>query len=96
MRHSIRAQWGCRNIALVIHSLSAEESEDDQRHNPVALPWERDPAPICLYAWWVWGTVWTGTDNFAAAAVGTPNSVARSESLSLLSHPGHPYSVRWR
>jgi hypothetical protein len=92
----MRGQWGCRSIALVIHNLSAEEFEGGQCHNLAALPWERDPAPIFQDACWASGPVWTGKDNFTAAGVGTPDRPARSESLSLLSHPGRLYSIRLR
>ena len=52
------------------------------RHDPAALPQEKDPVPIVQGTGWAKGHVWTSAKNLAMAPGFDPQSVsARSESL---------------
>ena len=55
-------------------------------------PWERDPVPIIPEVGWSPATVWTGTENFAATGIRSPDRQARSASPYRLSYPTHASS----
>jgi len=60
----------------------------DQRHEPAALPRERDQVPIVQADGLAPGPVWMDAENLAPTAIRIPYRPARSVSLYQLCHRG--------